>query len=1170
MRTLQHASPLSLLQAIAENSDDATFFKNLSGNYVYCNPASFHFFGRDAAEVCSLHDEDIFPADDAQRFSEHDRRVLQTGLSDTAEYTITGRSGVRRYRITKSLVVDQSGVPCGISGNVREVATSLQARETLRRIASFNMETGADYFRSLVRYLCEICNVRIALIGELDPEDCCQINGLSIFVDGQIRDKFSYDLRNTPSEHLLNSSLCYYTTEVKGTFLQDVLLSEMAVDSYMGIPLFGSSGKPLGIIAMLHDKPFAIPEEAQAILQIVAGRAGSEMERVQTEDRLRLSEERHRNMLERLPLGVVLHCGNQFLYANPMARTIMGIEHVEDLQTSSPFELVVEEDRERVRSLFRGSGETSVPLPMYRTQIRRSDEAVLDIDFTLLRTSYGKHRCHQVHFSDVTARRHTEEALRESQDQFLLFMQHLSGLAWIKNLRGEYLYANPAALSTFQRSPEDLYGKTDSQVFPRETAEQFVENDRRVLSAGHFLLSTETYQHRDGILHYSLVNKFPIRGPEGDIKFIGGIATDITELVQAEKTIRELNDFHEAIIRTAAEGICVCYEIPDFPYVRFTVWNHQMTELTGYMVTEINEGGWYQLLYPDPEQQARAIRRMQEMRSQIDLQAEEWEITRKDGQRRILSISTSTVQIEDGVLGTVGMMHDVTERLTAAVELHRTTNLLCAVMKGVTDSVFVKDLSGRYLLLNDSAAANFGKSPEELIGTDDSYLLDAESAVGLMQKDHEIMRNGRIETFEESVSIKGVPLRFHSTKGPYRNAAGEVIGLIGISRDITRQKLLEDQLHQAQKMEAIGQLAGGIAHDFNNLLTVINGYTEMILSDLSKDDQLNEPLTLVSEAGQRAAGLTAQLLAFSRKTIIEPKRLNLRKVIEHLGRMLRRLIGEDIVLNLDLGGDQTCIFADLGQTEQMLLNLALNARDAMPRGGSLTMRVQDIELFADDSRLQDLTAGKYIQIEVTDTGTGIPPELRERVFEPFFTTKDAGTGTGLGLATVYGIVKQAGGNIRFESAIGEGTTFVVLLPAILSVEASAEISSGDLAPVGSETICFVEDEESVRGLVRHVLETQGYTVIAAGSGAEALALAASYKGKINLLLTDVVMPGMNGRQLAERFRQQWPWVQVLYMSGYTGDAIVRYGVETAADAFLQKPFTPLGLARKVRQTLDRR
>lgn len=1170
MTKIQQASPLSLLQAIAETSGDATFFKSLSGMYLYCNPASVQFFGRDAADVCHQHDEDIFPADDVNRFSEQDRRVLQTGLSDTSDYTIMGRSGVRRYRVTKSRVVDQNGLPCGIAGVAREVSPSPQAVETVRRIASFNMETGADYFRALVRNLCDICNVRIAFIGELDSEDCSRINGLSILNGGQIVDNFSYDLRNTPCEHMLNSSLCFYATEVQRAFPQDVLLSEMAVDSYMGIPLFGSSGKPLGIIAMLHDQPFPFPEEAQAILQTVAGRAGSELERVQTEERLRLSEERHGNMLERIPLGVVLHCGDQFLYANPMACTILGIETVEDLQTSSPFELVVEEDRERVRSLFQGAGETVAPLPVYRTQIRRSDDAVLDIELTLLRTSYGKQWCHQVHFSDVTARRHTEEALRESQERFLLFMQHLSGLAWIKNLRGEYLYANPAALITFQRTAEDLYGKTDGQVFPHETAEQFVRNDRRVLAAGHFLVSTETYQHSDGILHYSLVNKFPIRDSGGEIKLIGGMATDITEQVQAEKTIRKLNDFHEAIIRTASEGICVCCEIPDFPYVRFTVWNSRMTDLTGYHVNEINEGGWYQLLYPDPEQQSRAIQRMQEMRGQSDLRAEEWEITRKDGQRRVLSISTSSVQIEDGVYGTVGMMQDITERISAAADLHRTTNLLYAVMKGTTDSVYVKDLSGRYLLMNDAAAANLGQSTDELIGKDDTSLFDAESAFGMMQRDQEIMRHGRVETFEESVTINGVTLCFHSTKGPYRNSAGEVIGLIGISRDITRQKHLEDQLHQAQKMDAIGQLAGGIAHDFNNLLTVINGYTEMMLSDLSEDHQLLEPLTLISEAGQRAAGLTAQLLAFSRKTIIEPKLLNLRRVIEHLGRMLRRLIGEDIVLTIELSSELSGVVADLGQMEQLLLNLALNARDAMPHGGTLTIRAHDIELFADDSDRQDLPAGSYIQLEVSDTGSGIPSVFQDRVFEPFFTTKDAGTGTGLGLATVYGIVRQSGGSIRFESEMGKGTTFIVLLPADPRSETSSEATSSDLAPIGHETICFVEDEESVRHMIRQVLETQGYNVIAAAGGAEALNLAASYQGEIHLLLTDVVMPGMNGRELAERFRHHWPLVHVLYMSGYTGDAVLRYGIETAADAFLQKPFTPLSLARKVRETLDRR
>ncbi|MCX7399783.1 MAG: ATP-binding protein [Planctomycetales bacterium] len=293
-----------------------------------------------------------------------------------------------------------------------------------------------------------------------------------------------------------------------------------------------------------------------------------------------------------------------------------------------------------------------------------------------------------------------------------------------------------------------------------------------------------------------------------------------------------------------------------------------------------------------------------------------------------------------------------------------------------------------------------------------------------------------------------------------------------------------------------GRVAGGIAHDFNNLLTVINGYAEIILSELTWDHHLTEPLTLINEAGQRAATLTGQLLAFSRKTIVEPKTLNLKRVIEHRGKMLRRLIGEHLVLNLDFSTETCNVIADLGQTEQILLNLSVNARDAMPNGGTLTLSTYPVVLSSSDARSYDLLEGRYVRIRVSDTGVGIDPEIQNQIFQPFLTTQAVGSGTGPGLAAVDGIVRQSAGSFSLNSVVRTGTTFNVHLPAEESTESPAELSPQDFAPPGTETICFVEDEESVRRLIRLVLETQGYTIIAAESGAEVLAQAADHGGEL--------------------------------------------------------------------------
>ncbi len=406
---------------------------------------------------------------------------------------------------------------------------------------------------------------------------------------------------------------------------------------------------------------------------------------------------------------------------------------------------------------------------------------------------------------------------------------------------------------------------------------------------------------------------------------------------------------------------------------------------------------------------------------------------------------------------------------------------------------------------------------------------------------------------------------------PVRDAAtGGVVRLYGAVQDVTDRRRLEEQLRQAQKMEAIGQLAGGVAHDFNNLLTVINGYTELLLADTPETDPRRGPLATVRSAGDRAAALTGQLLAFSRKTIVAPRVLDLNDVVDSAGRMLRRLIGEHIVLTTSLAPHLDRVRADPGLVEQVIMNLAVNARDAMPTGGRLTIETANLALRADDARYPGLRAGRYARLCVSDTGHGMTDEVKARIFEPFFTTKGPGEGTGLGLATVYGIVMAVGGYIGVYSEVGVGTTFKVLLPAEPPATPPGPAEEPPvLAPRGTETVLLVEDEDAVRRLARVALAAQGYTVLEAQTAADAARLAEAHPGPVHLLLTDVVMPEMGGRAVADAVRARRPGVKVLYMSGYTDDAVVRHGVLAATDAFLQKPFTPLSLARKVRNVLDR-
>jgi signal transduction histidine kinase/ActR/RegA family two-component response regulator len=391
-----------------------------------------------------------------------------------------------------------------------------------------------------------------------------------------------------------------------------------------------------------------------------------------------------------------------------------------------------------------------------------------------------------------------------------------------------------------------------------------------------------------------------------------------------------------------------------------------------------------------------------------------------------------------------------------------------------------------------------------------------------------------------------------------------------LEKEVAERKSAEEQLRQAQKMEAVGMLAGGVAHDFNNLLTAINGHSDLAMRRLKQDDPLYDKLEKIKKAGDRAAALTHQLLAFSRKQILQPKVLDLNQIVFEMNKMLQPLIGEDIDLLTKLKPDLGMIKADPGQLEQVLMNLSVNARDAMPRGGKLTIETANVYLDEEyASRHLSITPGWYVMLAVSDTGTGMDAEMQARIFDPFFTTKEVGKGTGLGLSTVYGIVKQSGGNIWVYSELGRGTTFKVYLPC---VDRCAEVPESGIdhnqLSEGNETVLLVEDEEMVREMAKEILEESGYQVLEARHGHEALLIAEQYRGHIHLMLSDVVMPQMSGRELAEQFAPLRKEMKVLYMSGYTDDAIVHHGVLDEGTAFIEKPFTPNTLARKVRETLN--
>jgi len=477
---------------------------------------------------------------------------------------------------------------------------------------------------------------------------------------------------------------------------------------------------------------------------------------------------------------------------------------------------------------------------------------------------------------------------------------------------------------------------------------------------------------------------------------------------------------------------------------------------------------------------------------------------------------------------------------------------------------------GILLEANDAYLAMIGHARDEAIGKSARELSVWREPAELVELVKMVRERGSLHSIDKVIWTKRGEAR-HVLASLDLLALGGEQCLLALVLDVTEHRRLEQWFHQAQKMEAVGRLAGGVAHDFNNLLTVITTCTALVLEDAPAEDPRRGDLEEVQKAAAAAAALTRQLLAFSRQQVLQPQTLDLNEVLAGVEQMLKRLIREDIDLVTVPGADPWPVTADLGQLEQVIVNLVVNARDAMPRGGKLTLETANAEM--DDAYVREhgyARPGHYAMLSVSDTGVGMDAATRARVFEPFFTTKEPGHGTGLGLATVYGIVKQSGGFIWVYSEPGHGATFKVYLPR---VEAAAErgakrAPASGVVPRGSETVLLVEDAEALRGAARQVLERQGYTVIDAPDGEAALRVAERHRGEIHLLLTDVVMPKLSGRELAERLAAVRPGLRVLFTSGYSDEAVVRHGEIRPGAGYLQKPFTPDSLARKVREVLD--
>ena len=535
----------------------------------------------------------------------------------------------------------------------------------------------------------------------------------------------------------------------------------------------------------------------------------------------------------------------------------------------------------------------------------------------------------------------------------------------------------------------------------------------------------------------------------------------------------------------------------------------------------------------------------------------------------------AVIRDENGeILGAVFVFRDITERRRAEA----ISRLLASIVESSDDAIISKDTQGIITSWNKGAEKIFGYTAGEVVGKPISIIAAPDRVDEMPRILARILHGERIDHYETISRAKsGKLVNISLTVSPLYDAEGRIVGASKIARDITEQvntraerKALQDQLLQAQKMEAIGRLAGGIAHDFNNMLTVISGYNRMILEGLPALDPSRQYAEEILEAAERAGALTNQLLSFSRRQIIQPRVIRVNAVVEQSEKMLQRVLGDDIQLVCELKRDAGNIRADPNQIVQAIVNLAVNARDAMPTGGRLLMETANVLL--DETYVQthlDVQPGEFVMIAMSDTGCGMEAATQEHIFEPFFTTKEQGKGTGLGLATVYGMMKQTGGDIWVYSEVGRGTTFKLYFPRVFTEVSELARGGPQVQAGGGETVLVVEDDQAVRDLTVRMLNQLGYVVLAAVSGVEALAISKSYAGRISILVTDVLMPHMSGRQVADDLLRTRPDMKVLYLSGYPESMVIHHGVLDSAVEFLPKPFSREALGQKVREVLGK-
>jgi two-component system, cell cycle sensor histidine kinase and response regulator CckA len=766
---------------------------------------------------------------------------------------------------------------------------------------------------------------------------------------------------------------------------------------------------------------------------------------------------------------------------------------------------------------------------------------------------------------DVTELTEAEKALRKSEASLAEAQRIAFTGSWewdVRTNKEEWSSGMFLILGLAPGSVEPSLESFLNSVHPDDRENLILEAEKAQLDQ-HSMQAEYRAIRADGAIRIFQSRAEIIRDAEGKAVKMVGATTDVTDRRQAEEELKVSEARYRTLIERAPEAIVVA----DLDTGKFTDFNENAMHLFGLSREALLKVGPDEVspsVQPDgrPSREAALDYLMRAVAGESPV----FEWVHRSAYGNDIPCEVRLVRLPAAGRNLVrGSITDITERKQAEEERSR----LVSIVESSGDAIVGATPEGFITDWNAAAERVYGYTAEEIHGKHVSILAPVGGISEIPTFLEKINQGERISDFEAvCVHKDGTEFPVSITMSAIRDSQGGVLGLSGIIRDITSRKRLEEQVTLSQKMESVGRLAGGVAHDFNNMLQIIHGYSELVLDELPEEDSSRGHVEEIKNVVERAAGLTRQLLAFGRQQLLSPQVLDLNVAISHLSKMLRRLIGEDINLEIREARDLGRVRADPGQIDQVLMNLAVNARDAMPKGGRLIIETANVEVDHSFAMVHfPMTPGQYVMVSVSDTGIGMDAATQARIFEPFFTTKEKGKGTGLGLATVYGIVKQSGGYIWVQSEVGRGAAFRVYLPPVKDPAAANEVKEVRVLKGGTETVLLVEDEENVRLLVRRALQAKGYTVLEAQNGKDALRVARQHQGPIHLLMTDVVMPGMSGQELSERLIRLRGAMKTLYMSGYADDAIHHQGVLKPGTELLQKPFSAEVLATKVREVL---